>query len=121
MQLLEQVSNSLSLGHAAVWCCLCLASLPQQPGCLVASGNASYYVQVAAADDMQPTDARIAMCLICRRTSWRCFLAAVCATFTLSQLSRNAQHGMIGFTGVHNYENRDWLTQLPFILINAGQ
>jgi hypothetical protein len=45
----------------------------------------------------------------------------VCATFTLSQLSRNAQHGMIGFTGVHNYENRDWLTQLPFILINAGR
>lgn len=57
----------------------------------------------------------------CRRTSWRCFLAAVCATFTLSQLSRNAQHGMIGFTGVHTYENRDWLTQLPFILINAGR
>lgn len=28
---------------------------------------------------------------------------------------------MIGFTGVHTYENKDWLTQLPFILINAGQ
>jgi hypothetical protein len=27
---------------------------------------------------------------------------------------------MISFTGVHNYENRDWLMQLPFILINAG-
>jgi hypothetical protein len=56
-----------------------------------------------------------------RRTSWRCFLAAVCATFTLSQLSRNAQHGMIGFTGIRTYENKDWLTQLPFILINAGE
>lgn len=55
-----------------------------------------------------------------RRTSWRCFLAAVCATFTLSQLSRNAQHGMIGFTGIHTYENKDWLMQLPFILVNAG-
>jgi hypothetical protein len=56
-----------------------------------------------------------------RRTSWRCFLAAVCATFTLSQLSRNAQHGMIGFTGIRTYENKDWLTQLPFILVNAGE
>lgn len=55
-----------------------------------------------------------------RRTSWRCFLAAVCATFTLSQMSRNAQHGMIGFSGVRTYDNKDWLTQLPFILINAG-
>lgn len=56
----------------------------------------------------------------CRKTSWRCFLAAVCATFTLQSLSKNAAHGMISFTGVHNYENRDWLMQLPFILINAG-
>ncbi|WIA21477.1 hypothetical protein OEZ85_000682 [Tetradesmus obliquus] len=55
-----------------------------------------------------------------RQTSWRCFLAAVCATFTLQSLSKNAAHGMISFTGVHNYENRDWLMQLPFILINAG-
>eukprot|EP00879_Flechtneria_rotunda_P004542 GHRR01004797.1.p1 GENE.GHRR01004797.1~~GHRR01004797.1.p1 ORF type:complete len:1031 (+),score=332.52 GHRR01004797.1:561-3653(+) len=55
-----------------------------------------------------------------RRTSWRCFLAAVCSTFTLTQLSRDAQHGMISFTGVHAYENRDWIMQLPFILINAG-
>ncbi|KAF6253336.1 chloride channel [Scenedesmus sp. NREL 46B-D3] len=55
-----------------------------------------------------------------RKTSWRCFLAAVCATFTLQTLSKNAAHGMISFTGVHNYENRDWLMQLPFILINAG-
>jgi chloride channel 7 len=44
----------------------------------------------------------------------------VCATFTLQSLSKNAAHGMISFTGVHNYENRDWLMQLPFILINAG-
>lgn len=57
----------------------------------------------------------------CRRTSWRCFLAAVCATFTLSQLSGSAQHGMIGFTGIRTYENKDWLMQLPFILVNAGQ
>lgn len=58
--------------------------------------------------------------LFCRRTSWRCFLAAVCSTFTLQTLAKGAAHGMISFTGVHNYENRDWLMQLPFILINAG-
>jgi hypothetical protein len=84
----------------------------------------------ALAQAVQTAKRELAMCWntlqnVClavrRRTSWRCFLAAVCATFTLSQLSRNAQHGMIGFTGVHTYENKDWLTQLPFILINAGQ
>lgn len=58
---------------------------------------------------------------VCRRTSWRCFLAAVCSTFTLQTLSKNASHGMISFTGVHTYENKDWLYQLPFILINAGK
>jgi chloride channel 7 len=44
----------------------------------------------------------------------------VCATFTLAQLSKSAQHGMIAFTGVPTYENKDWLMQLPFILVNAG-
>jgi hypothetical protein len=28
---------------------------------------------------------------------------------------------MIGFTGIRTYENKDWLMQLPFILVNAGQ
>jgi hypothetical protein len=69
--------------------------------------------------DTRLTVACASLC-VCRKTSWRCFLAAVCATFTLQTLSKNAAHGMISFTGVHNYENRDWLMQLPFILINAG-
>jgi hypothetical protein len=56
-----------------------------------------------------------------RKTAWRCFLAAVVSTFTLQTLSRNASHGMISFTGVHAYENRDWAMQLPFILLNAGK
>jgi chloride channel 7 len=28
---------------------------------------------------------------------------------------------MIGFSGIRTYENKDWLMQLPFILVNAGQ
>jgi hypothetical protein len=28
---------------------------------------------------------------------------------------------MIAFTGVHQYENKDWLMQMPFILFNAGK
>lgn len=68
----------------------------------------------------EPTCCACCRAAPCRKTGWRCFIAAVCATFTLSQMSRDAQHGMIAFTGVHQYENKDWLMQMPFILVNAG-
>lgn len=55
-----------------------------------------------------------------RKAAWRCFIASVFATFTLAQLNRGAQHGMIAFSGLHTMENRDWLMQLPFIIFNAG-
>lgn len=32
----------------------------------------------------------------------------------------SAQHGMIGFSGVKPMDNRDWMMQLPFVLINAA-
>jgi hypothetical protein len=55
-----------------------------------------------------------------RKTAWRCFIAGVCSTFMMSQLNKNAAHGMIGFQGVRELENRDWLMQVPFVMVNAG-
>lgn len=55
-----------------------------------------------------------------RKTAWRCFLAAVFASYAMSELNSGATHGMIGFTGVNDLDNTDWLMQLPFILINAS-
>ncbi|GBF97646.1 H(+) Cl(-) exchange transporter [Raphidocelis subcapitata] len=55
-----------------------------------------------------------------RKTAWRCFIAGVCSTFMMSQLNKNAAHGMIGFQGVRELENRDWLMQLPFVMVNAA-
>ena len=37
-----------------------------------------------------------------------------------SKLNRDADHGMIGFNGVRELENRDWAMQLPFVIANAG-
>lgn len=55
-----------------------------------------------------------------KKTGWRCFVAAIISTYTMAQLNHNAAHGMIGFTGVTQLENRDWMLQLPFIIFNAG-
>jgi chloride channel 7 len=38
----------------------------------------------------------------------------------MSTLNAGAQHGMIGFTGVRELQNRDWLMQVPFVMLNAG-
>jgi hypothetical protein len=38
----------------------------------------------------------------------------------MSQLNPGAAHGMIGFQGVRELANRDWLAQLPFVMVNAG-
>jgi hypothetical protein len=46
-----------------------------------------------------------------RNTAWRCFLAGVCSTFMMAQLNPAAGHGMIGFSGVRELANRDWLMQ----------
>ena len=56
-----------------------------------------------------------------RKTAWRCFIAGVCSTFMMSQLNANAQHGMIGFNGVRELQNKDWLMQVPFVMVNAGK
>lgn len=39
----------------------------------------------------------------------------------MSQLNTGAQHGMIGFNGVRELQNRDWLMQVPFVMLNAGE
>lgn len=40
--------------------------------------------------------------------------------FACSSSPRSAQHGMIAFTGLRAMENKDWLMQLPFLIINSG-
>jgi len=55
-----------------------------------------------------------------RKTAWRCFLAAVAATFTMAQLDRDAARGMIGFSGIRTLGNREWALQLPLMAVNAG-
>jgi chloride channel 7 len=64
-----------------------------------------------------------------RKTAWRCFLAAVAATFTMSQLHDPSSHegsggaqrgGMIGFSGIRNLGQREWALQLPLMVVNAG-
>lgn len=40
---------------------------------------------------------------------------------TTLQLNKNAAHGMIGFNGVRELENKDWLMQVPFVMLNAGE
>lgn len=55
-----------------------------------------------------------------RKTAWRCFLAAVAATFTMAQLDRSARGGMIGFSGIRTLGEREWALQLPFMVVNAG-
>jgi chloride channel 7 len=56
-----------------------------------------------------------------KKTGWRCFVAAVCATYTMAQLNLNASRGMIAFTGIREMGNKDWFMQLPFIIVNAGK
>ncbi|GLI59663.1 hypothetical protein VaNZ11_001600 [Volvox africanus] len=55
-----------------------------------------------------------------RKTAWRCFIAATLSTFTIQLLNRSAQHGMIAFTGLKQMDNKDWLMQLPFLVVNSG-
>ncbi|KAG2454447.1 hypothetical protein HYH02_001466 [Chlamydomonas schloesseri] len=55
-----------------------------------------------------------------RKTAWRCFIAATLSTFTIQLMNRSAQHGMIAFTGLRAMENKDWLMQLPFLIVNSG-
>lgn len=55
-----------------------------------------------------------------RKTAWRCFLAAVAATFTMAQLDRSAQRGMIGFSGIRTLGEREWALQLPLMVVNAA-
>ncbi|GFR49429.1 hypothetical protein Agub_g11486 [Astrephomene gubernaculifera] len=55
-----------------------------------------------------------------RKTAWRCFIAATLSTFTIQLLNRSAQHGMIAFSNLNPMENKDWLLQLPFLIVNAG-
>ncbi len=39
----------------------------------------------------------------------------------MSEININAQHGMIAIVGVTNLENKEWIMQLPFVIINAGE
>jgi chloride channel 7 len=39
----------------------------------------------------------------------------------MSALNAGAAHGMIGFTGVRELQNKDWLMQVPFVMLNAGE
>ncbi|KXZ44967.1 hypothetical protein GPECTOR_60g745 [Gonium pectorale] len=55
-----------------------------------------------------------------RKTAWRCFIAATLSTFTIQLLNRSAQHGMIAFTGLRQMDNKDWIMQLPFLIVNSG-
>lgn len=55
-----------------------------------------------------------------RKTAWRCFIAASLSTYTIQLLNRSAQHGMIAFSGLRQMDNKDWLMQLPFLVVNAG-
>ncbi|MEW5297643.1 MAG: hypothetical protein WDW36_000839 [Sanguina aurantia] len=55
-----------------------------------------------------------------RKTAWRCFLAAILSTFTIQLLNKSATHGMISFTNLAPMENSDWVSQILFLVINAG-
>ncbi|KFM27830.1 H(+)/Cl(-) exchange transporter 7 [Auxenochlorella protothecoides] len=52
-----------------------------------------------------------------RNIGWRCFLAATVASFTLSQLHPRGRSGILGFGSISAPDNRQWLLQLPFIVL----
>lgn len=39
----------------------------------------------------------------------------------MGYLNPGAAHGMIGFNGVRELANKDWLMQVPFVMLNAGE
>lgn len=77
--------------------------------------------QLAAPNPLAPSPPHLPRAPRNRKTAWRCFIAGVCSTFMMSQLNSNAAHGMIGFNGVRELANSDWMAQLPFVMLNAGE
>lgn len=55
-----------------------------------------------------------------RKVAWRCFVAAILASFSCSVLSDRGDRGVIVFTNVHALDNFDMLRQLPFIVAVAA-
>lgn len=54
-----------------------------------------------------------------RRVAWRCFVCAVSAAFVISQLNTRVDIGLLSFDSVTYPGHKDWLYQLPFIVLTA--
>ncbi|KAF5836603.1 chloride channel [Dunaliella salina] len=53
-----------------------------------------------------------------RKVAWRCFIAGTLSTFTIQIMTAGAAHGAIAYSNLVRMEVKDWLMQLPFLLVN---
>jgi len=54
-----------------------------------------------------------------RKVAWRCFLAAVFAVGTISQLNHRVNLGLLSFDGLEKLQNQEWTLQAPLLALTA--
>lgn len=55
-----------------------------------------------------------------RKTTWRCFLCTIAATFTLAQTHPRAATGMLSLRGLYSLSNQQWAWQMPLIVLASA-